>query len=82
MAHTINKNVNRNLVIDSDKHSVWAYVLNHQNQIEFDGFLCSLGTLVESNEEVKEFIEKDLQPPLMKNVANEFSIQNELQLKL
>ncbi|WP_375238886.1 hypothetical protein [Aurantibacter sp.] len=70
-----NESEKRNLIIDSDQHSIWAYLLDSQNQIEFDGFLCSRGTLVESNEKVKEFIEMDFQPPLIKRVANEFSIQ-------
>ncbi|MDE1208350.1 hypothetical protein [Tenacibaculum larymnensis] len=71
-----NETENRNLIIDSDQHSVWAYVLDSNNQIEFEGFLCSRGTLVESVENVKEFIAKDFQPPLRKNFANEFSIQS------
>ncbi len=73
-----NKLENRNLVIDSDQHSIWAYVLDSENRIEFDGFICSRGTLVDTSSNVKEFIENDFQPPLTKNIANEFSIQSEI----
>ena len=54
---------NRYLVIESDHHAVWAYVLDENNQIEFDGFLFSRGTFVDSSENIKEFIGKGFQPP-------------------
>ena len=69
---------NRYLVIESDHHAVWAYVLDENNQIEFDGFLFSRGTFVDSSENIKEFIGKGFQPPLMKSFANEFSVQRRM----
>lgn len=74
-----NPNESRHLIIESDKHSVWAYVLNSENQIEFEGFICSLGTLVDSTLDIERFINNELQPPLSKNAANEFSIQKGIQ---
>ena len=66
------------LVIQGDDHSVYAYFLNNSGEVEFDGFLCSRGTLVESSEEVRNFIENSQNPPLTKSFANEFSIHEEL----
>ncbi len=73
-----NKLENRNLVIDSDQHSIWAYVLDSDNKVELEGFICSRGTLVDTSSKVREFVENDFQPPLTKNIGNEFSIQSDI----
>lgn len=68
----------REVIVEGDDHSIWAYVFKHFNEgavLEFDGFVCSLGTIVESSEEVKDFIDRNMSAPLMKKYANEFSIQ-------
>lgn len=69
-----NETENRKLIIDSDEHSVWAYILDSENKIELDGFLFSCGTIVESIENIQEFIDKDFQPPLAKRFENKFSV--------
>ncbi len=78
----INEEQNREVIIEGDDHSVWAYVLKHSDEtigLEFDGFVCSRGTVVESSDEVKMFIDKGISPPLMEKYANEFSIQNSIE---
>jgi hypothetical protein len=74
----INEEQNREIVVEGDDHSIWAYVLKHSEEsiaIEFDGFLCSRGTIVETSKEIKEYINKVISAPLMKKYSNEFSIQ-------
>jgi hypothetical protein len=70
-----------NIVVEGDEHSIWTYVfeqVNQEYQILCDGFICSRGLTVETNEEVKSFIEKGFQPPLMKEYASENAVQKNL----
>ncbi len=70
----------RTLVVEGDGFSVWAYLLNDDDEsIDFSGFLCATGTLVESSEEVVHFLTEGNQPPLLREFANEFSIVADLQ---
>lgn len=73
-----NEGDQRSLIIESDGHSIWAYILNSEKQLEFDGFLCSLGTVVNSSDDVKEFLSKGYQPPLQEQFMNDFSVQQNL----
>ena len=80
----INEEQNREVIVEGDDHSVWAYVLKHSEEsigIEFDGFICSRGTLVESSKEIKDYINNAISAPLMKRYSNEFSIQREIENK-
>ena len=75
----INEKQNREVVVEGDDHSIWAYVLKHSEEsigIEFDGFICSRGTLVETSKEIKEYINKAISAPLMKRYSNEYSVQS------
>lgn len=79
-----NENVNKTLVIEGDEHSVWAYVLNRidgQNNIEFQGLLCSRGTLVEDENKIGDYINQGFAPPLLRNFSNEHSVIEELTMK-
>ena len=70
---------NQTLVIEGDGFSVWAYLLQEDDEnIDFGGFLCSTGTLVDTDEEVEHFLKEGNQPPLLKEFANEFSIVPDL----
>jgi hypothetical protein len=69
------------VVVEGDEHSVWAYVLKHSQEsigFELDGFICSLGPLIECSDDVKTSIDQCLSPPLLKEYANEFSLQPEI----
>jgi len=80
----INEEQNREVIVEGDDHSVWAYVLKHSEEsigIEFDGFICSRGTLVESSKEIKDYMNNAISAPLMKRYSNEFSIQREIENK-
>jgi hypothetical protein len=71
--------IGRTLVIDGDGFSVYAFLLKEDDEtIDFDGFLCSTGTLVENEAEVARFIQEGNQPPLMKQFANEYSVVTDL----
>ncbi|WP_224999208.1 hypothetical protein [Cesiribacter sp. SM1] len=71
--------IGRTLVIDGDGFSVYAFLLKEDDEsIDFDGFLCSTGTLVENEAEVARFIQEGNQPPLMKQYANEHSVVKDL----
>lgn len=74
-----NEKENLRLIIDGDDHSVWAYVIDAKNQISFDGFLCSRGTVVDTFDRVNELASNDFHPPLMKDFANEYSVHSEIQ---
>lgn len=74
-----NQALDRVLVIDGDEHSVWAYILGEDQQsIAFNGFLCSRGNLVESPDEIQQYLEKGMNPPLLKLLANEHAVQKEV----
>ncbi|AHM58326.1 hypothetical protein D770_00250 [Flammeovirgaceae bacterium 311] len=71
--------IGRTLVIDGDGFSVYAFLLKEDEEtIDFDGFLCSTGTLVDNEAEVGRYIQEGNQPPLMKQYANEFSVVKDL----
>lgn len=70
-----------NIVVEGDEHSIWLYVfeqVNEEYQLLCDGFICSRGLIVENNDDVKSFIKKGFQPPLMKEYASENAVQNGL----
>ena len=74
----INEEQNREIVVEGDNHSIWAYVLLQSEEsfeIEFDGFVCSRGTILESSKDIKKYINKVISAPLIKKYSNEFSIQ-------
>ena len=76
-----NEEVNKTLVVEGDEHTIWAYVLNSldgQNNIEFQGFLCSRGTLVEEESEIGDYIDQGFAPPLLRSFSNEYSVQEEI----
>lgn len=71
--------LDRTLVVEGDGFSVWAYLLNDDDEsIDFSGFLCSTGTLVDTDEEVERFIKEGNQPPLLRVFANDLSVINDL----
>lgn len=77
----VNEHLERAIVIDGDQHTIWAYCLkkvNDKQELLFDGFICSRGTVVKNSQEVKNFIDNDLQPPLMDKYVNEYSIHQSL----
>lgn len=77
----INDQINKALVIDGDQHTVWAYcmeMINDEQELLFNGFLCSRGTIVNKSEDVKRYIGNDLQPPLLETYTNEYSIHNSI----
>lgn len=77
----INAQLKKAIVIDGDQHTVWAYcmeMINDEQELLFDGFLCSRGTTVNESEDVKQYISNDLQPPLMAAYKNEYSIHNSI----
>lgn len=72
--------LDRVVVVEGDEHSVWAYVLTpDQKGIDFDGFLCSRGTLAKNSEEIKSYMEAGCAPPLFAELSTESAIQEDLQ---
>ncbi len=71
------------LIIEEDKHSIWTYLLDseNENKIVLDGFVCSTGTVVKKSSDVKEFIDIGFAPPISEDFINDFSIQKGLQGK-
>src|SRR5690606_12792820 len=66
-----------------DIHTVWAYVIditNNKDEIEFDGFICSRGTIIQTKDEIEAYINDDqgFAPPLLAEYKNEYSIVNDL----
>ena len=77
----VNENIGLAIIIESDEHSVWAYILNvkdSQQKLVFAGFVCSRGTVVKESSEVQSYVEKGIAPPLMHEFKNEFSILDSL----
>ncbi|GAA4841762.1 hypothetical protein [Algivirga pacifica] len=70
------------LIIEEDQKSIWAYLLDHKQGIIMDGFLCSTGTLVNSQQEIKAAIDRGLAPPLQTKFKNNHSIQTNLSEKI
>ncbi len=77
--------IKKDLIIEEDKHSIWAYLLDSEsendNKIVLDGFVCSTGTVVEKSSDVREYIDNDFAPPISEDFINDFTIQKELQEK-
>lgn len=70
-----------NLVIEGDEHSIWAYLTDEEtNDVVLDGFICSLGTIVESTSEVKAYIDSGFAPPISKQFSNEYTIQSDIKV--
>ena len=71
-----------NLLIESDEHSIWAYLIDDtSNETIQDGFLCSKGTILASSTEVKSLIDSGLAPPISQQYANQFTLQPNIQEK-
>ncbi|BDD09829.1 hypothetical protein FUAX_22610 [Fulvitalea axinellae] len=66
------------LIISGDEHSVWAYLTNEDNEILLDGFVCSRGLLIDTNDDVRKYIEASFQPPLIREYASEFAVKTDL----
>ena len=76
-----NSRSDRHLIIDGDIHSAWVYLINKSSTgqvIEFDGFLCSRGTLIKTSNQIKEYIDNSFQPPLLEKFSNQYCIQADL----
>ncbi len=77
----LNKNQERSLIIEGDAYSVWAYLLLNRedgHEIEMEGFICSRGTVLESDDQVMDFIRNGLSTPLVKEYQSEFSVQKNI----
>ena len=73
----INERLERAIIIDGDEHSVYAYcmkMIGDEQELMFHGFICSRGTVVNLSKDVGMFINQDLQPPLMEEYRNEYSV--------
>lgn len=75
--------MNKCVLVQGDIHSVWAYVIDitdNKDEIEFDGFICSRGTLILDEDEIEKYINDDqgYAPPLLTEYKNEFSIMYDL----
>lgn len=71
--------LNKCILVQGDTHSVWAYVIDitdHKDEIEFDGFICSRGTIVQTKDEIEAYINDDqgFAPPLLTEYKNEHSV--------
>lgn len=78
-----NYEINKCVLVQGDIHSVWAYVIDitdNKDEIEFEGFVCSRGTLIADNSEIEKYINHDqsFAPPLLTEYKNEYSIINDL----
>jgi hypothetical protein len=70
----------RELIIESDDFSIWAYLIDSENDnnILLDGFICSLGKVLDSTAEVKDYIDKGYAPPICKDFLNDFTVQKDI----
>ena len=80
-----NYDINKCVLVQGDIHSVWAYIIditNNKDEIEFDGFVCSRGTLIENSEEIETYINDDrgYAPPLLKEYSNKYSVIRNLEV--
>ena len=67
------------LILDHDDHSVWAFILDGETEeIEFDGFVCSISEPVETEEEVEKFLEEGFSPRITKAFASDSCHQPEI----
>ncbi len=76
-----NESQKLSVIIEGDQYSVWAYIVDNENEemnILFHGFVCSKGLIVNTNEAVKLHLNQGAAPPLMREYANEYSIQNDI----
>jgi hypothetical protein len=74
-----NPQLQMNLVIEGDEHSIWAYLTNEvTNEVILDGFVCSNGTILESTSEVKGFIDSGISPPISRQYSNEHTLQPQI----
>lgn len=77
-----NQKLNRVVVVEGDQHSIWAYLLKEdQKGIDFEGFLCSRGTMIQNSDEIQQYMEAGMAPPLFQALANEFSVQEAIENK-
>jgi hypothetical protein len=64
------------LVVDNDEHSIWAFLMDAETQeIEFDGFVCSLSEPFKTEEEVEKLIEDGFSPAITQAFASEYAHQ-------
>ena len=70
--------LNEKLVVEEDEKSTWVYLVDADNNILQDAFLCSSGEIVTDIVEMKSVIENNMAPPLMESFRNEFSVQKSL----
>ena len=66
------------LVIEEDKMSIWAYLIDENGQLIQDGFICSTGYLAKNKEEVKNAMSNGSAPPLLDSFQTPNSIQQNL----
>ncbi|MCK7591175.1 hypothetical protein M0G43_11365 [Subsaxibacter sp. CAU 1640] len=67
------------LIIEEDDYSVWCYILDkNKSEIEFSGFLCSVGDPTKTNLDLNKIKDSGLPPPLIAKYANEYSYSKNL----
>ncbi|MCF1192029.1 hypothetical protein LRR18_10585 [Mangrovimonas sp. AS39] len=75
--------LNKCILVQGDIHSVWAYVIDitdNKDEIEFDGFICSRGTIIQTKDEIETYINDDqgFAPPLLGDYKNKHSVIKDL----
>lgn len=76
----IDTNSGRTVIIEENDNSIWAYVLTPDNQnIDFDGFICSTIDPVEANSPlIQQKMKEGFAPPLSVEFTNEYSVLKEV----
>ena len=75
--------LNKCILVQGDIHTVWAYVIDitdNKDKIEFDGFICSRGTIVQTKDKIELYINDNqgFAPPLLAEYKNEHSVIKDL----
>lgn len=64
------------VLLDNDENSIWAFILDGETQeIEFDGFVCSLTEPFANETDVEKILEAGGAPAITKEFASEFALQ-------
>lgn len=77
----VNESKDFGIVVEGDEHSIWAYFLEiegDEHKVLFDGFICSRGTVLDSTNEVKNYLKQGKSPPLAKDYLSEYSVHKDV----
>ena len=74
-----NSELEKIVILDNDEHSVWAFVMDNETQeIEFDGFVCSISEPFSSEKEVEKLLDEGFAPAITTEYAGSECVMSDI----